>query len=906
MLGINLRLADAAEFTNPMTKFVSANYSQDQAKDVQKSIVEFQEERHKLAQLFAKSDAALETTIQSALRYLSRLIIISSHFPFGAADSQSSFLSRIISSKVTTVSVPFTWNDAFRPAGKLTSYHLTFERASVIFNIAALCSRVGVNKKAAKDDSSLREAQAQFLTAAGVYDWMTHSADVTASSLTSPDFHVDLLYMLKFLMLAQAQACYFEVATANAAKISPGTISKLAMGTAELYRSAYNYADKPHVKALFTQYKWHHHIYFQLMAYQAAASYWTAKQLMKDEKYGEEIAQLNRALLCLSNARAVEGGLVHTVIEHRTKLESELNTRQKIAMKDNESIYYAVIPKPETVKDPDSIVKVQLTPFNPPSAADLPDPFASLVPNVFREANAAFKTKLTGLIQTATRKHREQEEHVRTLLASLNLPGCLESSSDAKSDASPLPDATWESLRECQAAGSAKALEELSKQVVACAHESQTAHTKLVETLVKERSEDGDMRTKFSTRWNRRPSEQLTAALVLEADAIGKFLQEASIANGKLFADFDNNRRGLEWLARSRPEIEAKFPVVQAPVPSQVDDSILAMEVEMKSRMTELTAAVAEGNKGLEKWTAETQRADIVSLLVQGLGSNPRNISESAAAPAAAASSASASSSSPAPSPTAPVSVDRISTSEYLRYEAQLKDLETFYTKYDAIFSSIHGTFDKWQAAKNSRTGAVDKSRSERQALLQEIHQAVATFHRLQRHFNEAMTFYADIESQKIRPLKQRVTDFVFARDEEKKMLLEQLTHQMAAVPPVPVAQPVFNSGSPYPAFNPVSAAPPSVSLSPSSNLPAFNPYAGVAANPNLSADRPAHPMYASFGAPPATAPALASALAPSSVSPPTASSPAAANGAEWTCAKCTFINPARVAKCDMCGAPKA
>lgn len=45
----------------------------------------------------------------------------------------------------------------------------------------------------------------------------------------------------------------------------------------------------------------------------------------------------------------------------------------------------------------------------------------------------------------------------------------------------------------------------------------------------------------------------------------------------------------------------------------------------------------------------------------------------------------------------------------------------------------------------------------------------------LNRVLAEGLKFYGDLVRQKLDPLKQRVSDFVVARDLEKRMMLEQV-----------------------------------------------------------------------------------------------------------------------------------
>jgi hypothetical protein len=121
----------------------------------------------------------------------------------------------------------------------------------------------------------------------------------------------------------------------------------------------------------------------------------------------------------------------------------------------------------------------------------------------------------------------------------------------------------------------------------------------------------------------------------------------------------------------------------------------------------------------------------------------------------------------------------------------------------------------------------------------------------------EGLKFYGDLARQKLDPLKQRLTDFSVARDIEKRMILDQLTSELAGYPgdsktsyggPVAPGGPGGPSGGSGGYGHPPIASAPSPWAVPSSYAPP------PAANPNLAYETPSSPMYAFSGQPPTPA----------------------------------------------------
>ena len=104
----------------------------------------------------------------------------------------------------------FKWADAFEPDEQTVVHDWSFERACVLFNVAACLSYLATHCDRQTPDG-LKQACALYQQAAGAL--VAVSAMVKdAGWAASADLSSDTLLALETLMLAQAQKCFFEKA----------------------------------------------------------------------------------------------------------------------------------------------------------------------------------------------------------------------------------------------------------------------------------------------------------------------------------------------------------------------------------------------------------------------------------------------------------------------------------------------------------------------------------------------------------------------------------------------------------------------------------------------------------------------------------------------------------------------
>jgi programmed cell death 6-interacting protein len=93
----------------------------------------------------------------------------------------------------------------------VTQANLLFERLSVLYNIGALYSQLATSQSRTTAESLKRACQ-YFQQAAGIFEYLSqHTGDLRLPpGMFVEDFSEPTVNSLKFLMLAQAQECFWQ------------------------------------------------------------------------------------------------------------------------------------------------------------------------------------------------------------------------------------------------------------------------------------------------------------------------------------------------------------------------------------------------------------------------------------------------------------------------------------------------------------------------------------------------------------------------------------------------------------------------------------------------------------------------------------------------------------------------
>ncbi len=190
--------------------------------------------------------------------------------------------------------------------------------------------------------------------------------------------------MLVQLMLAQCQGCIYE-----AMKSKPhATRAALAEGAATLFKDVVVACKKSAaIKEWLSNsgYGYATHMLHRQLMYQAVAQFHLAKvqEAVVDAgvHYGREIGHLLMANKYMAEAQALEAKeppLANGSLNMRKHWSGEIGPRLQDALKDNETVYFSTVPRPDELDPSEPNVLAKPVPFVLPAEAPV-DPFSHLV-----------------------------------------------------------------------------------------------------------------------------------------------------------------------------------------------------------------------------------------------------------------------------------------------------------------------------------------------------------------------------------------------------------------------------------------------------------------------------------------------------------------------------------------------
>ncbi|KAM4614212.1 rhophilin-2 [Discoglossus pictus] len=166
----------------------------------------------------------------------------------------------------------FTWYDSFTGV-PVSQPNISLEKASILFNIAALYSQIGTRCNR-QTNSGLEEAVNTFQKAAGVLQYLKDTFTYTPSYDMSPAMLGALIKML----LAEAQECYFEKIILPGIKNEFFTLVKVAQESAkvsEVHMQVFNAMNQAPIKENMP-YSWSIMVQVKAEHYKALAHYFVA------------------------------------------------------------------------------------------------------------------------------------------------------------------------------------------------------------------------------------------------------------------------------------------------------------------------------------------------------------------------------------------------------------------------------------------------------------------------------------------------------------------------------------------------------------------------------------------------------------------------------------------------------
>ncbi|PWZ02513.1 BRO1-domain-containing protein [Testicularia cyperi] len=341
--------------------------------------------------------------------------------------------------------VPFPWKDAFT-SKQISQSSLAYEKASIIFNIAAtLSSLASAQPRMSGNPDGVKRAYTALRQSAGMLSYINENF----LHAPSTDMSKDVVKFLVGLVLAQASEVFLEKTIEE--KKGNGLISKLASQTAAAYTGLVEDAREFAGKAIFER-SWSTLIQTKAKYFTSIMHYYRA---LADDATGSHGACLVRLTVAETQAKEAQRIVVSFSASAATSSGSERSLpslpsdagsamtalvsahvarcteRKDVAVKDNDLIYHDILPSESTLPAVDKLVAA--TPiaiqeiFAAPEVQRVigPDLFQNLVPLGVHEKASLYSEEKAKIARAESERHDLANGELQASLEYLNLPASL-------------------------------------------------------------------------------------------------------------------------------------------------------------------------------------------------------------------------------------------------------------------------------------------------------------------------------------------------------------------------------------------------------------------------------------------------------------------------------------------------
>ncbi|KDN49935.1 BRO1-domain-containing protein [Tilletiaria anomala UBC 951] len=494
--------------------------------------------------------------------------------------------------------VQFPWKDAFT-SKSISQYSLAYEKACVIFNIAATLSSFASSQvRLAGNPDGIKRSYTSYRQAAGM---LSHINDNFLHA-PSTDMSKEVIKCLTTIMLAQASEVFWEKTVEE--KKGCSLIAKIASHVATTYHQSIEDMKAWVNRGVFDR-QWLSMISTKERYFSSVTQYYRALADESSSQLGACIVRLTIAereakeAVALASAfhSSASGYLAskHLPADATTSLTTIVKThlavcteRKALAVKDNDLIYHDILPSESALPPVDKLVAA--TPmtiqevFATPEVEKVvsPDLFQRLVPLQVHESASMYSEEKAKLARAESERHDLANGELEAALEYMGLPASLQifknvgtagaSGLDSLADppaevvhwseelargasASLGQTAAEDSIGNGDSEGVDSAFGRLEQMRAKAAHEIASVFALLDD----ENRECEKARVRWGHEWTQEPSGLQTRAV--RADLKGnRDALAAACANDERIRDLWNNTKGdVQLLARGRPALEQAF-----------------------------------------------------------------------------------------------------------------------------------------------------------------------------------------------------------------------------------------------------------------------------------------------------------------------------------------------------------
>ncbi|KAH1140231.1 hypothetical protein GYH30_029233 [Glycine max] len=716
MLAISEKKTNSVDLYRPLRNYVAFHYSEREAQNLEDDLQTLKQLRSDVERHSDPSLPARRDLLQS---YYKSLCLVETRFPISSDPDHVNALT-------------FVWFDAFKPKQKASQQNIHLEKASVLFNLGAVYSQIGLSYDRNTVDGR-RQASHAFIAAAGSFAFLRDNASLKASvgSSTTVDLSVECAGMLEKLMLAQAQECVFENTIAKGS--TPGVCAKISRQVGIYYEEALAALNVAPLSQHFDK-SWIVHVQLKAALFYAEACYRYGLELHDKEEIAEEIARLRSAVNVLTEAKKSSKGAAAQILDAIGKLEANINRNLERAVKENDRVYLMRVPSPSSLPPLPAFSMVKSMVMNEMLDASKEKMFASLVPDNSAKALSRYTEMVDDVIRTQAEKLQQASELTRVRLKEMELPESIL----ALEGNFTLPTSLKEDVEAVQISGGPAGLEAELQQLKDLRRVNQELLVQTEELLQKEAREDSQFRSQFGTKWTRPQSSTLTKNLQDRLNRFAGNLKQAAESDGRIERSV-REHSSLMSILDARP-IESALPSLARPIMSfdQNEDAIVG---SLKQSLRQLETLGAQ-RAGLEDMLKEMKRKDdILPKLMTSTGS-----------------------------------YDDLFKKEIAKYDHICEEIAQNIEAQEQLLLQIQAQNDEFSVIFN-----LEDYKASREKAYKQIEAAIAKFREIKDNINEGLKFYVTLQDA-ITNVKQQSNDFVMTRNIQCREMIEDVQRQVAGL----------------------------------------------------------------------------------------------------------------------------
>jgi hypothetical protein len=387
---------DTIDWTSSLSTFLTSTFGRSFTSEISPSFQQFDKLRKDIEHATIK-DA--EKIIPIYFNYLTQLDSLKLRLPMDIV--------------LASNDLAFSWTDVFGDDKheKINQKSLSYEKASVLFNLASLNSYLGV---ICASLLNWKLAILHFSNASGILEYMSkHFLHAPTN-----DLNIEITKGFSYLMLAQAQEC-FLFNYMQSPNIKHSLASRLSEGVSLIYNSAYNLLANSNTKSKEFENKANYFHNFAL--------FHSAENYMELTKIGYAIPVFKTAMNSINSRIKFESNQMDEgLLQLFKSLQKE--TKEKIIEleKDNDLIYHQSIVEGSnipTIKPMDGVKIISLdTQLKNSGFKDL---FAKIVPMEAHKGMSIYSEKQAQVLRDYNEKIEISNEKVKSFFEFSKLPNCV-------------------------------------------------------------------------------------------------------------------------------------------------------------------------------------------------------------------------------------------------------------------------------------------------------------------------------------------------------------------------------------------------------------------------------------------------------------------------------------------------